>query len=238
MIDNYKKLCTRFYDAAYPSPPPDEFAYYRDLLSGVEGLILEPMCGSGRFLLPLLKHGCDIYGFDGSVDMIGACRDRLDGEERVQLATFESFNSSEAFQACIIPAGSFSLLADAISAKKALGCLRRVMAPGGVCHIEVCGRPHIGSSATDISSRTVKTEAGTALTVIEMVAYAEEQAVETIHCHYIECTERSILASESERYELRRYGGSEFPALAEANVFNGDNSIFTLMPEKAVTPAR
>jgi hypothetical protein len=60
MIDNYKKLCTRFYDIDHPSPPPEEFAVYYDALSEVHGPILEPMCGSGRFLVPLLKHGCDL----------------------------------------------------------------------------------------------------------------------------------------------------------------------------------
>jgi hypothetical protein len=121
------------------------------------------------------------------------------------------------------------------------------MAPDGVCHIEVCGRPSNRSSATDVSSRTVKTDAGTTLTVIEMATYDQEQGVETIHCHYIECTERFIVASKKERYELRRYGVSDFSALAEAsgftvvnsiaNAFNDDNSVFTLMVNKAVNPA-
>ena len=240
MIDNYKKLCARFYDIDHPSPPPEEFAFYRDILSEVDGPILEPMCGSGRFLVPLLKLGYDIYGFDGSVDMIEACRNRLNGDKRVRLATFESFDSPYPFQACIIPAGSFSLLADESSAAEALGCIHQIMVPDGVCHIEVCGRPRNGAGATDVSSRTVKTQAGTTLTVIEMATYDEERGVETIHCHYIECTERIIVASESERYELRRYGTSEFTALAEANgftvvnsvhnAFNNDNSIFTLVP--------
>ena len=244
MIGNYRKLCTRFYDIDKPNPPPAEFAFYRDVLSEVHGPILEPMCGSGRFLVPLLKQGFDIYGFDGSVDMIAACRNRLDGDERVELATFESFESPTAFHACIIPAGSFSLLADAASAKQALACIHRIMAPDGVCHIEVCAKPGDGSSATDASSRTVKTEAGTTLTVIESATYDGERGIETIHCHYIECTERTIVASESEHYELRRYGRSEFSVMAEAsgftlvnsvdNVFANDNTIFTLELDKAV----
>jgi len=247
MIDNYRKLCARFYDIHHPIPPADEFAFYRDILREVDGRVLEPMCGSGRFLIPLLKHGCDIYGFDGSVDMIEACRNRLNEDERIQLATFESFHSPNAFQACIIPAGSFSLLADARAAKQALACIHRIMVPDGVCHIEVCGTPCNSTGATDINSRTVKTAAGTALTLIEMASYDQEQRVETIHCHYIECTERLIVASDLEIYQLRCYERSEFAALAEAsgftvvncvhNAFNGDNSIFTLMPNRTVNPA-
>lgn len=242
MIDNYMGLCARFYDIDHPSPPPEEFAFYREILREVEGRILEPMCGSGRFLIPLLDDGFDVYGFDRSIDMIQACRQQLDDGERVQVATFESFKSPNTFQVCIIPAGSFSLLADTLSATEALRCIRRVIAPNGLCHIEVCGKPPIGSSATNVSSRTVKSETGTALTVIEMTTYDDEQGVEDSYCHYIECTERHIVASELERYTLRRYGTSEFPAFAEANgftvinsalnAFNDDRSIFTLTPAK------
>jgi len=83
--------------------------------------------------------------------------------------------------------------------------------------------------------------------VIEMASYDQEQGVETIHCHYIECTERLIVASDSEIYELRRYERPEFEALAEVsgftvvnavhNALNGDNAIFTLMPNRTVIRA-
>lgn len=243
MIDNYRTLCTRFYDLDHPCPPAAELACYRDLLRGVAGRILEPMCGSGRFLVPLLSLGYDIHGFDGSVDMIEACRKRLGGDERVQLATFESFNSPHTFQACIIPAGSFSLLADVTSATQALECIHRVLAPDGVCHIEVCDRPRDGSGATGVNSRTVETPDGTALTVIEMTTYDEQSGVETSHCHYVECALQDIVAFESELYPLRRYDIPEFAALAEANgftvanhvrnAFDDDRSIFTLTPNQA-----
>jgi hypothetical protein len=38
------------------------------------------MCGSGRFLLPLLEHGFSIDGVDASDDMLQACR--VNGERR------------------------------------------------------------------------------------------------------------------------------------------------------------
>src|SRR5207237_717349 len=40
------------------------------------GPIHEPMCGSGRFLLPLLAQGHDISGSDSSASMLDACRAR------------------------------------------------------------------------------------------------------------------------------------------------------------------
>ncbi len=35
------------------------------------GPILEPMCGTGRFLLPLIEDGFDVHGFDASDHMLG-----------------------------------------------------------------------------------------------------------------------------------------------------------------------
>src|SRR5438128_1166120 len=38
------------------------------------GPVLEPMCGSGRFLLALLAAGIDVDGIDASAAMLDACR--------------------------------------------------------------------------------------------------------------------------------------------------------------------
>jgi ubiquinone/menaquinone biosynthesis C-methylase UbiE len=34
--------------------------------------MLEPMCGTGRFLLPLVAESFDVHGFDGSQYMLDA----------------------------------------------------------------------------------------------------------------------------------------------------------------------
>ena len=54
-LDTYLNLCTEAYDLSKPNPPEDAYAFYRDYAISANGPILEPMCGTGRFLLPLLK---------------------------------------------------------------------------------------------------------------------------------------------------------------------------------------
>ena len=44
------------------------------------------MCGSGRFLIPLLKRGFDIDGVDASPHMLQACRDHC---QRLGLTPFD-----------------------------------------------------------------------------------------------------------------------------------------------------
>lgn len=55
-LGSYLSLCTQFYDLIRPEPPEDAYAFYRSYVSNAVGSILEPMCGTGRFLLPLLHY--------------------------------------------------------------------------------------------------------------------------------------------------------------------------------------
>ena len=70
-LDTYLSLCTEVYELSKPNPPEDAYAFYRDYAVKVNGPILEPMCGTGRFLLPLLEEGFDVHGFDASDHMLG-----------------------------------------------------------------------------------------------------------------------------------------------------------------------
>lgn len=62
-----------------------------------KGPILEPMCGTGRFLIPLLKKGYAVTGFDYSPDMLNVCRKKckeLGLATSLLEATFETFLSN------------------------------------------------------------------------------------------------------------------------------------------------
>lgn len=80
MPAEYRALLTQAYDIDKPHAPPEELGYYRSFVDKADGPVLEAMCGSGRFLLPLLADGIDIDGVDSSPDMLQACRHR--GAER------------------------------------------------------------------------------------------------------------------------------------------------------------
>jgi 2-polyprenyl-3-methyl-5-hydroxy-6-metoxy-1,4-benzoquinol methylase len=71
-LDTYLNLCTQVYDLSKPTPPKDAYEFYYSYAAQAKGPILEPMCGTGRFLIPLLEEGFDIYGFDASEHMLKA----------------------------------------------------------------------------------------------------------------------------------------------------------------------
>jgi hypothetical protein len=44
----YGSLSTEYYDLVKPKAFPEELAFYKEILDGTQGAILEGMCGSGR----------------------------------------------------------------------------------------------------------------------------------------------------------------------------------------------
>ena len=76
MIDTYKNLSSTYYDLIKPQPSDEEYNFYKNYLKK-SNRALEPMCGSGRFLIPYSEEGFDIDGFDSSPYMISTLKSRL-----------------------------------------------------------------------------------------------------------------------------------------------------------------
>lgn len=76
----YKTLCAQYYDLDKPAASEDALKCYLEYAKEARGPILEPMCGTGSFLIPMLEKGYAITGFDYSPHMLeiclSKCRDR------------------------------------------------------------------------------------------------------------------------------------------------------------------
>ena len=122
-LDTYLSLCTEVYDLSKPNPPEDAYAFYRDYAIRANGPILEPMCGTGRFLLPLLDEGFNVHGFDASDHMLeallGKARTKI-VEPMVWKGFLEDLNRAEKYNLIFIPSGSFCLIIDPVQVKKSL----------------------------------------------------------------------------------------------------------------------
>ncbi len=73
------------------------------------------MCGSGRYLIPLLKCGFKIQGFDASKAMITALNLRAKNENvllDVDFCLFKDFKFKKKYNLIFIPSGSFGLIID------------------------------------------------------------------------------------------------------------------------------
>ena len=135
----YKRLLTQAYDLDKPEAPPDELTYYLGACKGAAPPVLEVMCGSGRFLVPLLAAGVDIDGVDASEAMLAACRAKCD--ERglnsvLHRQTLQDLDVPRRYGLAFCGGGSFGLVVDPADARESMRRLFDHLLPGGVLLIE------------------------------------------------------------------------------------------------------
>jgi SAM-dependent methyltransferase len=111
----YKTLCTEYYELDKPFIPQDALDYYLYHARQTNGPLLEPMCGTGRFLIPIAKAGFQITGFDTSQQMLEVCLSKCQSQNipfQLFKTNFEKFQPTSSYDLIFIPSGSFCLLTD------------------------------------------------------------------------------------------------------------------------------
>jgi hypothetical protein len=139
-LSSYLDLCTQVYDLSKPGAPVDALSFYRSYARDTAGTILEPMCGTGRYLLPLLQEGFDIQGYDASKHMLQALYAKaaaLNLEPDVWQGYNEELNRSDAYGLIFVPAGSFGLITDSKAAMATLKIFYDHLSDNGTLVFEV-----------------------------------------------------------------------------------------------------
>lgn len=159
----YGPLCAEFYDHDKPVAPADAVEYYAQRAFALGGRVLEPMCGSGRFLLPLLRSGIEVEGVDDASAMLEACRRHA---VRAQLKPVLYEQSVEAlalpgrYRMAFVPSGSIGLL-ESNRLRGALASVLHHLEPGAPLLLElaVFGDGQDGEEAQE--PRVVQIDAAT-----------------------------------------------------------------------------
>lgn len=130
MIKNYYgSLCTEMYEILHKKAPPDELEFY--ISYAKKGMsILEPLCGSGRFLVSFLQKGFDIFGIDLSKEMYAKLKEKAP-DAKVFLGDILAFDSEEKYDYIFIPSGSMSLFTDTELCKAILIKIKYLLKKGG-----------------------------------------------------------------------------------------------------------
>jgi len=124
--ENYHGLVAETYDLFRgddPVEPEPWFQFYKRRLDERPGVALEPACGTGRILLPLLKAGYDIEGADSSSEMLSICRRKaaLMGLDPTLYEQYmQELDLQKLYTTILIPLGSFILIAQRQEAVEAL----------------------------------------------------------------------------------------------------------------------
>jgi len=227
----YGKLCTAFYDADKPAAPPDAVVFYLAAARRADGPVLEPMCGSGRFLLPLLQAGIDIDGVDMSDAMLAACRARaaaLGLVAGVHAQSLAALALPRRYAMAFIPAGSLGLIHRPDDLRASLARLRHHLLPGAMLYAELVDPD--GESGEDNfgASRAVTTAAGQTLCFDYRATTDREARTVRYDGRYALRDGDRVLAEEAESIVLRLYTSAELvAALRDA----GFRDVHVLRPE-------
>nr|WP_242844773.1 class I SAM-dependent methyltransferase [Clostridium botulinum] len=117
------------YELLHPVAPEDELQFYLQYAKD-EMKILEPLCGTGRFLVPFLKKGFNITGFDMSTEMLEQLYKKAPNAQVFE-SSIEKFCPKEKCDYIFITSGSFSLFLDEGTAFNVLVKMKEALASKG-----------------------------------------------------------------------------------------------------------
>lgn len=144
-METYQNLCTEYYDLDKPNAPDDAFQFYLDYVEKAKGPILEPMCGSGRFLVPLLERGFPVEGSDSSLHMLKSCM-RKCAAKKIEPVLYSQFlqemSLDKQYTLIFIPSCSFGLITNVDQIKTCLKNFYDHLQPNGKLVFEVA-TPHV-----------------------------------------------------------------------------------------------
>lgn len=222
-MSRYGKLSAEFYALDKPDAPPDAFDFYERYARAAGGPIHEPMCGSGRFLLPLLAQGLDISGSDTSPDMLEACRRRaaeLGVKPELAQCSLQQLECPAAPRLLFIPSGSFGLLLDDDTVKASLSRVYAALAPGGLFLVETERLlPAAPETSGTWGGRWVQRADGARLILSWLTQYSGAANITTSVHRYELVKDGQLLASEYEDFAVRSYAAEEFRELLRRTGF-------------------
>jgi SAM-dependent methyltransferase len=131
----------RYYDADFGAVE-DDIPFYRELARRCGGPILEPMCGSGRLLVPLAQAGYRITGVDVSSALLALARAKLTavgllGQVELLEADIRQTAPAGPFGMVIVALNSFMHLSTATDQLAALGRIHAALRPDGLLALDL-----------------------------------------------------------------------------------------------------
>lgn len=202
------------YEILHEKAPQDELDFY--LSYAEKGMkILEPLCGSGRFLIPFMERGLDICGMDLSSEMLAKLKQKNPDADVIQADILE-YSSTQLYDYIFISSGSVSLFTDMDLCKKILKKLKGMLAPDGkfVFAVDTVAdrSPDHDSYQTSIA---VKTKEGFDLVLKSRSYYEEESQTQFSPSVYELYDETTLLQSEPMDFQLHLYQFGEMEAYLE-----------------------
>lgn len=220
----YGELCSEFYDADKPFASNEELKLYQDTFNK-DALLLEPMCGSGRLLIPLLNLGYEIHGLDNSEKMLANCKKRaaeFDLKPTLFAENIDTFSSKQKYDGIIIPFGSFQLLYPRERAYTVLYLFRELLNPNGklIVDLFIPWEALYENANEDTSIRQVTLPCGDIIEITNRTTTNKYQQHMLSQSHYKKISHGIVTNEEHEKMDICWYYPMEIQYLLEKYGFN------------------
>lgn len=216
-LSTYLKLCTEFYDLEHHFNGEQALSFYMHHALEAHGLILEPMCGSGRFLIPMIKAGLDVEGFDASPYMLDALRKKYADfsyqEAPVWQQFIQNFKSSKRYNLIFIPYGSWGLITVREDSKKCLEVLYAHLKPEGKFIVEIETVESVPQPCGVMRRGTHARADGSIVALSFIASYQPLIQMFQSSCRYESIIEGKVVDYEDELFEQYLYRQDEFDQL-------------------------
>ncbi|MES1147352.1 MAG: class I SAM-dependent methyltransferase [bacterium] len=227
-MQSYGNLSTRFYNADKPDAPPKPLAFIKAIATELNGPIWEPMCGSGRFLIPLRKDGFDIDGSDASPEMLQSCRSRL-GHLGIRSEVLEQKLHESAmprkYNLAFILSGSFGLINDQNDAQESLRRIYDHLTPGGKFVVEVSRVSLHESNSWPWGGRWVDIDANRRILCSWLGSYDAETRISKSVLKYELFVNGVLNSTELDDFNLKYYEDEEFVAMLNEAGFQVEQTL-------------
>lgn len=218
----YGTLATEVYDLDKPIGHSfGDVEYYRRVLAGTSGPVLEPATGTGRMLIPLLEAGLQVEGLDTSPEMLAVCRRncRDRGHDPVlREGDMTSFVQPGRYAAVIMPTGSVCLLDGSGALLKALACFRESLVASGRLIVDVVP-PHLQAGTGPMRHWRRDPFRWTMQTMHTEYDSAANQV--TSFLRYEKWQDGALVATELQPFRLQYWSLGEFSELLARAGFTG-----------------
>jgi len=204
-LDTYLDLCTQVYDLSKPEVPEDDYGFYQSYAKEAKGLILEPMCGSGRFLLPLLKEGFEVHGFDASGHMLNALKEKALSTKlaaTVWQGYTQNLSREERYSLIFIPSGSFCLITDQDEILATLKVFYEHLIDDGIFVFEAETKHSVPPLEVWRGSKWEKADGN--MILLSSCAFMDNDICSSI-CKYELIDSGSVIKTEIEEYNIKIY---------------------------------
>lgn len=225
-MDSYQSLSAKVYNFDKPIGTSfGDLEFYETCLAklNIQAPILEPAVGTGRLMIPLLKKGYDLFGFDLSSQMLEICQENLrahhENPERVYQASFTNFHYDQKFAAIVIPSGTFLLMTEDQDIQTALQNFYTHLMPEGQLIFDIFLQPDFQVGRTQIREFPIHTDEKISLTMTEAEINHLTQVTTTYH-RYEVWNNHQLVQTELEVFRLKWLGLQEIELLLKNAGFN------------------